>query len=256
MTEPVLLVEKKDGTAILTINRPAKMNALSYELRRALTDELEAIQSDREIGVVILTGNGRAFCAGLDLKEMTNAETRRAPLLDPPALLRGLPQPVIGAINGLTITGGFELALSCDLLIATAEAKFADTHARLGIIAGWGLSQRLPRLIGINRAKELSLTGNYLSAERAYEWGLVNRVVTTEDLLPTCIGLANDMLSCVPSALQECKRLMDKGADLSLGDAMTFEAEFNRSYRSPPAKELAERRAGVQDRGRQQAKSS
>lgn len=255
MPEPVLLVEKHDGTAVLTLNRPAKMNALSYELRRALTDELTHLQTDNDIGVVILTGNGRAFCAGLDLTEMTNPETRRAPLLDPPALLRAMPQPVIGAINGFTITGGFELALSCDILIATPQAKFADTHARLGIIAGWGLSQRLPRLIGINRAKELSLTGNYLSAERAYEWGLVNRVVAPQELMSTCMGLANDMLSCVPYALQECKRLMDKGCDLSLGDAMRYEAEINRTYRSPPAQELAERRARVQDRGRQQAES-
>ena len=253
MAEPVLLVEKKDGTAILTLNRPAKMNALSYELRRALTDALQELQTDRDIGVVILTGNGKSFCAGLDLTEMSNAESRRLPLLDPPALMRSMPQPVIGAINGLTITGGFELALACDLLIATPDTKFADTHARLGIIAGWGLSQKLPRLIGMNRAKEMSFTGNYLSAELACEWGLVNRVVPKEDLMPTCVELANDMLSCVPHALRECKRLMDKGGDLSLGDAMTFEIEFNRSYQSPPAEELAERRGSVQDRGRKQA---
>lgn len=176
MPEPVLLVEKKDGIAILTLNRPDKMNAMSYELRRALNDELEAIHNDKDIGVVILTGNGKAFCAGLDLKEMGDPEKRK-PLFDPPAQLRSLPQPVIGAVNGLAITGGFELLTSCDILIATPEAKFADTHARLGILAGWGLSQRLPRLIGINRAKELSLTGNYLSAELAYEWGLLNRIV-------------------------------------------------------------------------------
>ncbi|MDP6025068.1 MAG: enoyl-CoA hydratase [Pseudomonadales bacterium] len=255
MPEPVLLVEKKDGIAILTLNRPDKMNAMSYELRRALNDELEAIHNDKDIGVVILTGNGKAFCAGLDLKEMGDPEKRK-PLFDPPAQLRSLPQPVIGAVNGLAITGGFELLTSCDILIATPEAKFADTHARLGILAGWGLSQRLPRLIGINRAKELSLTGNYLSAELAYEWGLLNRIVPGEELLPTCIELANDMLSCVPSAMQKCKRLMDKGNDLSLGDAMALEIEMNRTHQSPPAEQIAERRISVQSRGRDQAESN
>lgn len=252
MPEPVLLVEKKDGIATLTLNRPEKLNALSYELRRALTDTLEDIHTDTDIGVVILTGAGRAFCAGLDLNEMSDPETRGAPTLDPPAQLRSLPQPVIGAVNGLAITGGFELLTSCDLLIATPEAKFADTHARLGIIAGWGLSQRLPRLIGINRAKELSLTGNYLSAECAYEWGLLNRIVSREELMPTSIELANDMLSCVPSAMQKCKRLMDKGFDLSLGDAMNLEIEINRTHQRPPADELDKRRAAVQHRGRSQ----
>ena len=92
---------------------------------------------------------------------------------------------VVGAVNGLAITGGFELLVSCDLLIGTPESKFADTHAQLGILAGWGLSQRLPRLIGINRAKELSLTGNYLSAELALAWGLLNRIVPSEELQPT-----------------------------------------------------------------------
>lgn len=256
MPEPVLRVEKQDGIAILTLNRPEKLNALSHELRLALSDALEDIQTDSEIGVVILTGAGRAFCAGLDLNEMSDPKTRGAPVLDPPALLRSMPQPVIGAINGLAITGGFELLTSCDVLIATPEARFADTHARLGIIAGWGLSQRLPRLIGINRAKELSLTGNYLSAERAYEWGLLNRIVSREELLPTCVELANDMLSCVPSAMQKYKRLMDKGFDLSLGDAMTLEIEINRTHQSPPAEEVAERRVSVQDRGRLQSQSS
>jgi enoyl-CoA hydratase len=255
MSEPVLLVEKKDGIAILTLNRPDQLNALSMELRQALQDELESIRTDTSVRVVILTGAGRAFCAGLDLKEMGDPERRKAggEPPDPPKLLRSIPQPVIGAINGIAVTGGFEIALSCDMLIATPETQFADTHARIGILAGWGLSQRLSRAIGVNRAKELSLTGNYLSAERAYDWGLVNRVVPLEELMPTCIGLATDMCSCVPETMMEYKRMIDRGFDMPLGDAMVFEVEANRAHVSPSAEVVAERRLRVQERGRAQS---
>ncbi|HIG39303.1 MAG: enoyl-CoA hydratase [bacterium] len=257
MTEPVLLVDKRDGIAILTLNRPRQLNALSLELRYALQEEIIKLRSDREIGVVILTGAGRAFCAGLDLKEMGSADVPKAhsELLDPPQLLRTLPQPVIGAINGLAVTGGLEISLSCDLLIVTPETKFADTHTRIGLIAGWGLSQRLSRAIGINRAKELSLTGNYLSAELAYEWGLANRIVPREELLPTCISLARDMLSAVPEVMFKTKRLIDRGFDLALGDAMTYEVEINQLHKGPRPEEVAARLAGVQTRGRNQAEN-
>ena len=251
MNDSVLLVDKRDGLATLTLNRPEKMNALSYELRRALADELAELATDDEIGAVILTGAGRAFCAGLDLTEMANPETG-GPLLDPPAQLRALPQPVIGAVNGVAITGGFELATSCDVLIGSPQAKFADTHARLGIVAGWGLSQRLPRLIGINRAKELALTGNFLAADTAYEWGLLNRVVPAEELMSTCRALAEDMLSCVPDTVRVCKRLIEDGFALPLGEAMALEAAVNRAHQRPQAQQIAERREAVQRRGRAQ----
>ena len=256
MPEPVLLVEKQDGIAILTLNRPDQMNALSLELRLAFQEEIVRLRNDPDIGVVILTGAGRAFCAGLDLKEMGSADTPKpdVELLDPPQLLRTLRQPVIGAINGLAVTGGLEISLSCDMLIVTPETKFADTHTRIGLIAGWGLSQRLSRAVGINRAKELSLTGNFLSAERAYEWGLVNRIVAREELIPTCVDLANDMLSTLPDVMFKTKRLIDRGFDLALGDAMMHEVEINRLHQSPGPEKVAARRAGVQGRGRDQAK--
>ena len=256
MAEPVLLVDKTDGIATLTLNRPDKLNALSLELREALVEELGEIRTDDSIGVVILSGAGRAFCAGLDLKEMgdPNSRSRKADPPDPPKLLRSLPQPVIGAINGIAVTGGFEVALSCDLLIATPETQFADTHSRIGILPGWGLSQRLSRVIGMARAKELSLTGNYLSADRAYEWGLVNRVVEREELMPTCIELAKDMLSCVPEAMRTHKRMIDHGFNLALGDAMSYELDMARMHQSPPAELVAERRLEVQKRGREQIK--
>ena len=260
MSPSVLIVEKKDGIATLTLNRPEQMNALSMELRRMLVEELEALRYDEDIGVVILTGAGRAFCAGLDLKEMGGERPAEAAgpgeLPDPPQMLRMLRQPVIGAINGVAVTGGFEIALSCDILIAAPEARFADTHARVGLLAGWGLSQRLSRIVGPNRARELSLTGNYLSAERAERWGLVNRVVPRDDLMPTCEALARDMLSCVPEVLFEYKSLIDRGFDLALGDAMTYESEIARRHPNPEPEVVAARRAGIQRRGRAQAGES
>lgn len=256
MSEPVLLVDKTDGIATLTLNRPDKLNALSVELREALAEEIVSVRDDRDIGVVILTGAGPAFCAGLDLKEMGDPDGPRTRVPDPPLLLRSLRQPVIGAINGLAVTGGLEISLSCDLLIVTPETRFADTHARVGILAGWGLSQRLARAVGLNRAKEVSLTGNYLSAERAYDWGLVNRIVPRDELLPTCRSLAKDMLSCVPEAMFQYKRMIDRGFDLALGDAMIYELEMSHMYRGPRPEDVAARLSGIQARGREQAYGS
>jgi len=259
MSDPVLLVEKAEGIATLTLNRPQAMNALSRELRDAISDGFRDLQSGGDVRVAILTGNGRAFCAGLDLKELSstgNDTTATFSGVDMLEAIAGFEGPVIGAINGFAITGGFELALACDLLIATPAARFADTHARVGILPGWGLSQKLPRLIGIHRAKELSLTGNYLSAAQAESWGLVNRVVPAPELLPTCRALADDMLSCVPEALRGYKRVIDAGFGTTFSDGMALEAKASRDHaRSVTPAMLAERRAGVQDRGRNQSRS-
>ena len=257
MQEGVLLVEKKNGVATLTLNRPDQMNALSLELRWELQAALEDIGADPEIGVVVLTGAGKAFCAGLDLKEMGSSVKERGAVQpkDPPSLLRAVIKPIIGAINGAAITGGFEISLSCDLLLITPETRFADTHARIGLIAGWGLGARLSRAVGLARAKELSLTGNFLSAQQAYEWGLVNRIVPREELLPTCHALAQDMLSCVPEVMSEYKRQIDHAYDLSLGDAMVYEADICRRHRSPSAEAVSERRLLVQQRARNQMNS-
>ena len=256
MTESVLLVEKSDRIATLTLNRPERMNALSLEMRRLFRDAIDDIRLDSSIGVVILTGAGRAFCAGLDLKEMGDAEFRahEKPVTDPATLLRSLQQPVIGAINGPAVTGGLEISLSCDILLATPNTKFADTHARVGLVAGWGLSQRLSRVIGIYRAKEMSLTGNFVSAQQAYEWGLVNHVVAQDELMPTAVSIAQDILSCVPESMLTYKRMIDRGYDLSLGDAMMYEKEFNQVHSIPPPETVAGRRSDIQIRGREQAR--
>ncbi len=161
--------------------------------------------------------------------------------------------PVIGAINGVAITGGFELALACDIRIASTHARFADTHARVGILPGWGLSQKLSRVIGIYRAKELSLTGNFLSAQKAEDWGMVNRVVTAEELLPVARKLADDMLSVVPECLPAYKSLIDQGFAEAFGDALKTERKVsNAANKSVTPDAVAERRAGIQNRGKQQ----
>lgn len=259
--EPVLQTEREGGIVILTLDRPEAMNALSIALRRELTHAFREIAADESVGVVILTGRGRAFCAGLDLKEMAGetdgAASGPAAMLsegDMISSLRACPVPILGAINGFAITGGFELALACDFLIASTEARFADTHARVGIVPGWGLSQLLPRWIGPGRARELSFTGNFLSAEQACAWGLVNRVVPPDELLPTCRSLARDILSCDARTIREIKRVYSEGWATSLGEGLRLEAEASRSFaRSVSASDVAARRRGIQERGRSQS---
>ena len=259
MSEPRLLVDTRDGVATVTLNRPQAMNALSRALRADLVAALAALQRDARVGAIILTGAGRAFCAGLDLKELGGEREASDGVsgalgdLDVVSAVSRCAQPVIGAINGFAITGGFELALACDVLIASSAARFADTHARVGIMPGWGLSQKLSRTIGIYRAKELSLTGNYLGAEQAEAWGLVNRVVAPDELLPVCRALARDMLSCVPGVLRGYKRVIDEGYAESFGRGLAIEAEASRAHAAQVTPELlATRRAGVQQRGREQ----
>ena len=258
-SEPLVLLERDAGVATLTLNRPAALNALSRALRREIAAAFRAIAGDPELGAVIVTGRGRAFCAGVDLKELGGESGAGSPeaLLDESDLvtaMRDCPLPVIGAVNGFAITGGFELALACDLLIASTEARFADTHARVGIVPGWGLSQLLPRRIGIGRAKELSFTGNFLDAEQALAWGLVNRVVAPDALLPTCRALARDMLSCDRTTLLAVKRVYDEGYATTLREGLRLEARTSIEHaRAVRPGDVAARRRGVQERGRSQS---
>ena len=172
------------------------------------------------------------------------------------AAIKAFEGPVVGAVNGHAITGGFELALACDVLIASTEARFSDTHVRVGVLPGWGLSQKLPRLIGISRAKELSLTGNPIGAEQALAWGLVNRVVAPEELLPACRALAADMCSCDQKALRGYKKLIDEGYGMSFSDAMNHEAEAAIRFAADvTAGEIEARREGVIERGRERSGS-
>ncbi len=256
----MLLVEKSDGIAVVTLNRPEAMNALSKALRSELYKAMVALDADDEVSVVILTGAGtRAFTAGLDLKELgsepgamgaANAEGADE---NPVKAIELCRKPVIGAINGVAITGGFEVALACDVLIASENARFADTHARVGIMPGWGLSQKLSRLIGLYRAKELSLTGNFLDARTACDWGLVNRVVPAEELLTVAKTLAADMATIPVETLSLYKSIIDEGYGLAFTEAMALENRRSTANNRAVTPEAIEaRRAAIQARGRTQ----
>jgi enoyl-CoA hydratase len=226
-----LLIERPlAGCVQITLNRPQAKNALSKSLRGEFVRRLRELGRDAQARVLILTGAGDAFCAGLDLKELGAAASGAALALDDPeydvvAALRAFPGPVIGAINGVAITGGFELALACDVLLCSSSARFADTHGRVGVMPAWGLSQKLSRTIGIYRAKELSLTGNFLSARQADAWGLVNRVVEPAHLLAEAVALASAMLSIVPEMLVSYKKVIDDGFALGFDAALALELE-------------------------------
>jgi enoyl-CoA hydratase len=257
MSDELVRVNKRNGVAVATLNRPDALNALSMALRNAIADTFDELEADPDVQVIILTGAGRAFTVGLDLKELGGEKPADAAASsrDLSDAIGALSKPVIGAINGFAITGGFEIALMCDFLIASPDARFADTHARVGVVPGWGLSQRLPRLIGINRAKELSLTGNYLDAETACAWGLVNRVVPAEELLPTCEALARDIVSTDPVTRGEIRRIMDAGWASTLDDGLALEDEASRAHSKSQvrADKVAQRRKDIQDRGRVQS---
>ncbi len=257
MTQPLVLTDRSDGVCLVTLNRPEALNALSSTLRAALVETFAGLAGDSETEVIILTGAGRAFTVGLDLKELGGEVDAAATTtsVDLSEAMARLPQPVIGAVNGYAITGGFELALMCDFLIASTEARFADTHARVGVVPGWGLSQRLPRLIGINRAKELSLTGNFLDAATAERWGLVNRVVAPESLLDVARSLAQDIVSTEPVTRSEILRIMDEGWATTLGEGLSIEhtASVAHSRAEVRADRVASRRADIQKRGRAQS---
>ena len=190
MTNPnntdVLLIDTQDRIRTLTLNRPQSRNALSSALRTQFFQALRDAEVDDDVDVVIFTGTDPVFCAGLDLKELGGSTD--LPDISPkwPAMTK----PVIGAINGAAVTGGLELALYCDILIASENARFADTHARVGLLPTWGLSVRLPQKVGVGMARRMSMTGDYLSAADALRAGLVTEVVPHDELLPAARRVA------------------------------------------------------------------
>jgi enoyl-CoA hydratase len=257
MSEPLVLTEiDAAGWALVTLNRPAALNALSRGLRSELARTIETLQADPVVRVLILTGAGRAFCAGLDLKELGSGAgglgvDNAVEVADPVSALQRFSGPVIGAINGAAVTGGFELALACDVLLASPQARFADTHARIGVAPGWGLSQKLSRAVGIYRAREISLTGNWVSAEQAAAWGFVNRVVPADELLPAARAMATDMLSCLPEMLVRYKAIIDEGFALPFGQGLQLEKQRSRDYNAQVgAAAIEARREGVRARNR------
>lgn len=238
MTDSLVQVEINNQVAILTLNRPDALNALSRVLREQLSQALHDLQNNNEVSVVILTGSGRAFCAGLDLKELQNAAQEVADDgfigRDMLSALNAFSKPIIAAVNGFAFTGGLELLLCCDVIIASSKASFADTHAKYGIVPAWGVSQKLPRIIGLMRAKEMSLSGRTIDARQAYEWGLVNRVVEPEQLLPECQSLAELMAGCDAGAQRTIKNLIDEGWVAPIAEGLARESEVSVAAFKPP----------------------
>jgi enoyl-CoA hydratase len=260
MSELVKLERRGKGMALITLNRPEAMNALSVGLRARLAAVMREVDADPAIRAIVLTGAGeRAFTAGLDLKELgsnpeaLSAANATAPEENPVKALEQCRKPIVGAINGVAITGGFEVALACDVLIASTNARFADTHARIGIMPGWGLSQKLSRVVGIYRARELSLTGNFLDARTACDWGLVNRMVEPGELLRTALALAEEIADADPAMVVAYKALINDGFALPMEAGLALEHARSTAANAGVTPEQVEaRRAGVQSRGRSQ----
>lgn len=261
--DPLVIVQVEDRVATLTLNRPEARNALNRALMYALWDAVGSAGSDPDVDAVILTGSDPAFCAGVDLKEVTgetpsSAQPRPAgqgPERDTNGLYRFLPvigKPVIGAINGAAATGGLEIALQCTFLVASERARFADTHARVGIMPGGGMTVLMAQSVGLRRAIELSLTGNFLGAHDALRYGLVNHVVVHDELMPFARRLAADIVN---NDQRSIRRLVQHYREMA-NAATLDEAHLIEGYMSETwtltTSQVAERRADVTARGRAQ----
>ncbi|MDP4085950.1 MAG: enoyl-CoA hydratase-related protein [Bacillota bacterium] len=227
-----LIYSVTNRIATITINRPKVLNALNRELLGELSQAVNDIENDQEILAIILTGAGeKAFVAGADVLEMrgkNSLEARNLSNIGNQLFTRieNLRVPVIAAINGFALGGGCELALACDIRVASTRAKLGQPETGIGIMAGYGGTQRLPRLVGIGIAKELLFTGEMISAERAYEIGLVNRLVEPEELLNEATKLAEAIAAKSPYGVQFSKKAVNEGMNLDLERALRLESEI------------------------------
>lgn len=229
MSEQVVVVELRNRSLWLRLNRPDAMNSLSPQVLSALTSALEQARSNDEVVSIVLTGTGRAFCAGADLKyvrsqaEEGGAEGFLQGVLKVMDLVESYPKPVIAAINGLALAGGLELVLCCDLVVAARSAKIGDAHGNYGLLPGGGSSVRLPRLIGATRAKHLLFTGDFLDAEKLMDAGLVNQVVDDDKLEAATQALADKLALRSPLVLRRMKALVDDGLEQPKTTALRLE---------------------------------
>jgi enoyl-CoA hydratase len=251
VTDDILQIDTRDRVRTLTLNRPQSRNALSAELRRRFFAALGDAQDDDDVDVVIVTGADPVFCAGLDLKEL--GDTTELPDISPK--WPPMDKPVIGAINGAAVTGGLELALYCDILIASEHARFADTHARVGLLPTWGLSVRLPQKVGVGLARRMSLTGDYLSAEEALRAGLVTEVVPHDQLLPKARQVAASIVGNNQKAVRALLASYHRIDEDQTNSALWIEAASAREWmRSTSGDDIAASRASVIERGRSQVR--
>lgn len=230
MTYSTLLFENRDGIALITVNRPDKLNALNDTVITELGTVASLLSEDDSIRAAILTGAGaKAFVAGADIGELAGCDQPRAQMLSRKGSgtfrrIERCTKPVIAAVNGFALGGGCELAMACHMRLASENARFGQPEVKLGISPGYGGTVRLPRLVGRGRALELLLSGAVVDAQEAYRIGLVNRVVSAEQLIPECEKLLRTMLEQGPLAVAGCLRLVDEQEDLSLEDALALES--------------------------------
>lgn len=255
----VVLTTVANRVATITMNRPESRNALDSKLRAALPAAIQEADDDDGIDVLILTGADPAFCAGLDLKELGAGENRinEALTTSPRRPFPSLSKPLIGAVNGVAITGGFEIALNCDFLIASDRAAFADTHARVGVMPGWGLSVLLADIVGVRKAREISLTGNFVSASDALTIGLVNSVVAHDDLLPTAQAVAADIVGNDQAGVRQMLATYAEVEQTTVAEGWAIEARNSKRFQETMGfdpDEVERRRLGIVDRGRDQLK--
>jgi enoyl-CoA hydratase len=258
LSNDVVLLDVSERIATITLNRPEARNALSSEVLRLLPQLMQAADRRDDVDVIILTGADPAFCAGLDLKELGSTAGNlsiRTDEVDEHGPFPKLDKPLIGAINGVAITGGFELALNCDFLVASERARFGDTHTRVGVMPGWGLTVLLPQAIGVRRAREMSFTGNFLTGHEAFEWGLVNHVVAHEELMPFTRALALDIVSNDQAAVRQIRTTYAAVTSTTVADGWLVEAHDARAWskRGIDPAEIERRRAGIIERGHRQA---
>jgi enoyl-CoA hydratase len=243
----ILLIDTDERVRTLTLNRPESRNALSAALRDRFFAALSQAEDDDAVDVVILTGADPVFCAGLDLKELGG----QTALPDISPRWPAMSKPVIGAINGAAVTGGLELALYCDILIASEQARFADTHARVGLLPTWGLSVRLPQKVGVGLARRMSLTGDYLSAQDALRAGLVTEVVPHEHLLPAARQVAASIVGNNQNAVRALLASYHRIDETQTSTGLWLEASAARQYRTS-GDDIAANREAVLQRGRAQ----
>jgi enoyl-CoA hydratase len=225
-----LIYEKKDNIGLLTINRPDKLNAISNELTAELRSLLDELEKDNDLRVVIITGAGdKAFVAGADIKELVERDARLGRQVSSErqeifSRIENLPVPVIAAVNGYALGGGLEIALACNIRICSEKAQFGAPEVKLGIIPGDGGTQRLPRLVGLGRAMEMILTGDFIDAQEAYRIGLVNEVVPPEDLMDKAMELAKKIASRPPLAVRYAKEAVNRSQEGDTASGFALES--------------------------------
>ncbi len=236
---PGFLVARHEAVCLVTIDRPEARNALTSAMRRDFGLLFADLDADDDVAVVVLTGSDPTFTAGVDLKERLAGGVplpRVKP--NPGEVLRSFSKPVICAVNGPCVTGGLEIALSCTFVVASERSSFRDTHARLGLMPGWGLSALLPRAVGARLAADMTVTGRVVDSEEALRIGLVNTVVAHEDLVPTAVDRAAAIASADRAAVRAAIALYRRGDGATLEEALNYEAEAADAWRTDSTRSL------------------